>query len=198
MIDENITSIYLLNKMLELNDLTNSTDEWSFDVQKENTIGYIQLKEIQILSKLFLPELNTLTLKACIESILHGKFIHVRNLELYERMYNEMNQYFIEKNERQSLSKKLNAKYLESNYLHVLIFKKYLHQWKSISPVFNSSNYNLDFSNQLIDKALRDFNQLPMDSFLAEMIDPKKQSFKKMELVNSYGYPDSPNIINYI
>ena len=123
MTDENINSIHLLNKVLELNDFTNTADEWNFDMNKENTNGYIQLKEIQILSKLFLPELNMLPLKECIESILHGKFIHVRNLELYERMYKEMNQYFIEKNESQSLSKKLNAKYLESNYLHVLVFK---------------------------------------------------------------------------
>ena len=196
--DENITAIHLLNKVLEISDFGLSSDEWDLQNHEEDKHEYLLLKEISILTTLFLPELKQQTVKENIESLLYGKFINKRSISAYKTMQEDMINHFYQKKSNAALNLTLNAQLLESNYKHLLVFKKYIEQWKWISPTFTQLKNDVSFSDFIIDKAFADFNLLPLNNFLAFVIDPKRQSFKTSELVDKYEYPIRQNIISYI
>ena len=187
-----ISAKTLLDLIVEFVEMTPELDDWGFEQQKENPPRLIRLQQIDVLSKLLIPEFpDEYTIKKKILSIYQGEFIKCRAKERYQIVFDEMDEILGLRKIKKHEDFEWNIFYLKHNYCEAFEFKKHIRQIKKYNKDILEIGYAYAPANLLIESIASTINTEPADIFIISIIDPLKQTFLKTDLVKNHGYPDA-------
>ena len=189
---KNISAITLLDVLIEFEEMTYETEEWSFEAQKNNPPRLIRLQQIDVMLKKFIPDLSeSFSIKKKMVCVLQGTFIDERKNELYTNVFGQMDDLLIRhKSKRHSYFQWITY-HLKSNYLWILEYKRAIRKMKNYTWGNLEISYPYMYSNLLIASISKQIDSSEVDQFLASVIDPFNQVFTKSSLIKKDGYPSA-------
>ena len=185
-----ITGITLLNKILEFKSNISDTTKWTLIDLQEDEIKLVRFKQIQCLTKLFVPEVyipNDLT--TSIDNILNGDFIKIREERIYKNLFLRMDKVITKSFDFLEKYKEWEVHDLCFNYQNLVEYKIKLDLLLNFNAGIMEMSYPYCYSAIISSDISKNIKYDKLDNFLSAVIDPDNRIFSRDQLIKDYNYP---------
>jgi len=183
-----ISGITLLNKVLEFKSKISDPSKWKLKDIKRNEINLLRFKQIQILTKIFVPEVF-IPNEIVIDQIIEGDFISMREKSLYKNLFLEMDKVITTSHAFLKKHKEWDANDLCFNYRDLIKYKTSLNVLLNFNDGIFETSYPFCYSTIVSGDISKNIQYESLDHFLSTVIDPEKRIFSKNQLIMDYNYP---------
>lgn len=185
-----ITGITLIDKILEFVSMIPDPKIWTLKKLKDNESGFIRLQQIDVLLKLFVPEIhNPIDIRSNIESVLNGEFIQLRKTLQYDTVFNQMDKTILESKYHPEKTNEWTTNELKFNYKKLIKYKTKLNEVLKFNDGIMEISYPY-FYFVILTNDVRDNLQLKeIDKFVSLVVDPSERIIAKEQLIKEYNYP---------
>ena len=185
-----ITALSLIEKVFKFISMTPSPQDWNIDALRDNKPRLIRLKEINILLKLYLPEIYKKDdVKGSIENMLNGEFIYARQVQNYSEVFLKMDYLIAGSMDRNQKAHQWELEELQCNYERLIDFKKMLFNLKEFNSGIVEISYPYFYSVLVSKNIFEKMDCDLLDDFLESVIAPEKKVYKKDKLILLHKYP---------
>lgn len=186
-----LTGLDLLEKLLEQQAINPDQAQWLTDNPQHYPPQQVRLRQLAVLTNVFIPELATLDLPRQLDAILNGSFIQLRRLDRYPLLVADVqNQASKDADNRYPIKQpvvRLND--LERCYQRFVQFKAMTGSLLTFNSDILETNLFLLYSARMTSRATQSIDLSEINSFLSTLIDPEHRVFAKADLIRDYGYP---------
>jgi hypothetical protein len=187
-----ISAIYLLEKIIDFTSMTPNPEDWSFERQKYNDPRFIRMQQIRRLFWAFIPELKSKEIRDDLENFYSGEFIVTRKIEDYQKLINAMDNTILKGDCGFASKERISLYDMQFNYGSLLNYYIKLNKLISHNDGIMEISYPFYFSyivTKNISKSLSS-KARKIKSILALFIDPFNQKFTMEELIKDFDYPE--------